>query len=234
MANVAVHPDFRRMGIGRQLLEEAVDYIKHLQGRDILLQVRLHNSAAIRLYESLGFNTLGAMGHWETTTSRLRTAQVNQTQASPIRKLRTGETKLAYELDRASQNPDLSWPIALVPKKYYRGLFSRLDDFLNAQNRETWVIEKPKSDDRGTTIAGLIDLRSEWKRPMRLELRIHPDSKGTVESTLLSKGFDRFKSWRNGTIRMTHPAQDETVNDLLKASNFTRKETLQVMRLSLR
>ena len=234
MANVAVHPDYRQMGIGRRLLEEAIDYIEHLSGRDILLQVRHHNSAAIRLYEALGFKRLGAMKHWETTTSRLRTPQAEKSETSPIRKLRGSEWKLAYELDRASLNPDLTWPVALTTRKYNRGLFSKLDDFLNAQNRETWVVEKPKINDRAAIVTGLINLKSEWRRPLRLELRAHPAARGAVEQFLLSKGLDRLRSWRSGTIRVTHPADDKIVNALLAGSNFTQKETLQVMRLSLR
>ena len=234
MANVAVHPDYRQMGIGRRLLEEAIDYIEHSNGRDVLLQVRHHNSTAIRFYEALGFEGLGAMKHWETTTSRLRPLKDDKGEASPIRKLRSREWKLAYELDTASLNRDLTWPMALTPKKYTRSLFSKLDDFLNAQTRETWVLEKPNINNRGTTAIGLINLKSEWRMPMSLELRVHPAAMGTIERFLLNKGLDRLRSWRSGAIRMTHPAKDEFVNDLLADSNFTEKETLQVMRLSLR
>ena len=233
MANVAVHPDYRQMGIGRRLLEEAIDYIEHLSGRDILLQVRHRNSAAIRFYEALGFKRVGAMIHWETTTSRLRPLMAEIDETSPIRKLRNSEWKLAHNLDKASLNPDLTWPMALTPKKYYRSLISKLDDFLGAQNKETWVVEKPKTNERGTIITGLINLKSEWRRPMRLELRVHPAAKGVVEKFLLTKGLSRLRTWRSGTIRITHPAEDDIVNSLLTSSNFKEKETLQVMRLSL-
>ncbi|TDX17961.1 ribosomal-protein-alanine N-acetyltransferase [Buttiauxella sp. BIGb0552] len=54
--NIAVDPDFQRQGLGRQLLEHL---ISELEKRDVFtlwLEVRASNTAAIALYESLGFN----------------------------------------------------------------------------------------------------------------------------------------------------------------------------------
>ncbi|HEY1843322.1 MAG TPA: ribosomal protein S18-alanine N-acetyltransferase [Buttiauxella sp.] len=54
--NIAVDPAWQRRGLGRQLLEHL---IRELEARDVFtlwLEVRASNSAAIALYESLGFN----------------------------------------------------------------------------------------------------------------------------------------------------------------------------------
>jgi ribosomal-protein-alanine N-acetyltransferase len=54
--NLAVDPAWQRRGLGRQLLEHL---IRELEARDVFtlwLEVRASNSAAIALYESLGFN----------------------------------------------------------------------------------------------------------------------------------------------------------------------------------
>lgn len=233
IANVAVLPEYRRMGFGRRLLEETIQYIYHLNGRDIILQVRQENSAAIQLYESLGFSRLGAMKHWETTTSRLRSRPAEDNMAWTVRKLKSREWGHAYALDIDSINPDLTWPMPTTRQKYNRSLFSKIDNFLNAQNNETWVVEKLDSNNWGTNLAGLVNLKSEWRRPLRIELRVHPKARGRIEHILLNKGLDRLSSWRGGTIRMTHPAEDEIVNVLLSGSNFTKRETLLVMQLVL-
>jgi GNAT superfamily N-acetyltransferase len=233
IANVAVHPDYRRMGFGRRLLEETIQYIYNLNGRDIVLQVRQENSAAIQLYESLGFSRLGAMKHWETTTSRLRPQPTENKMAWPVRKLKSREWQHAYALDKDSVNPDLTWPLPPTRQKYNRGLFSKIDNFLNAQNDETWVVEKLDSSDWGTNLAGLVNLKSEWRRPLRIELRVHPKARGRIEHILMNKGLDRLRSWRGGAIRMNHPAEDEIVNELLSGSNFTKREILLVMQLVL-
>ncbi len=53
ITNVAVHNDFRRQGIARQLLRYAKEQWQHLFR--ITLEVRVSNTAAIALYESEGF-----------------------------------------------------------------------------------------------------------------------------------------------------------------------------------
>lgn len=54
--NIAVDPAYQRRGLGRQLLEHL---IAELEAQDVFtlwLEVRASNTAAIALYESLGFN----------------------------------------------------------------------------------------------------------------------------------------------------------------------------------
>ncbi|MGN0550938.1 MAG: ribosomal protein S18-alanine N-acetyltransferase [Acutalibacteraceae bacterium] len=59
IANLAVHPDFRRKGIARQLLQTAEGLSLGMGCRFISLEVRKSNNAAISLYKSEGFKTAG-------------------------------------------------------------------------------------------------------------------------------------------------------------------------------
>lgn len=56
--NLGVHPDFRDMGIGRVLLLHALEGFHRARCRYVHLEVTVHNTAAIRLYERLGFRTV--------------------------------------------------------------------------------------------------------------------------------------------------------------------------------
>jgi [ribosomal protein S18]-alanine N-acetyltransferase len=56
LLNVAVDPQARRQGVGRALTNEVIGYARTNECAKILLEVRRGNSAAIRLYESLGFS----------------------------------------------------------------------------------------------------------------------------------------------------------------------------------
>ena len=53
--NIAVHPDFRRQGIGRLLLEQVIDSARRQERLRVTLDVRFSNAPAQNLYRSFGF-----------------------------------------------------------------------------------------------------------------------------------------------------------------------------------
>lgn len=53
--SVAVMPEFRRMAIGRTLVERAISALSSLSADECFLEVRVSNNAAIELYRKLGF-----------------------------------------------------------------------------------------------------------------------------------------------------------------------------------
>ncbi|NKB89046.1 MAG: ribosomal-protein-alanine N-acetyltransferase [Acidobacteria bacterium] len=59
IANIAVCPDARRQGLGRVMLEAAIDHAQriHLEGCE--LDVRASNLGARRLYREFGFKVIG-------------------------------------------------------------------------------------------------------------------------------------------------------------------------------
>lgn len=59
ITNVAVHPDYRRRGIGRQLVEGLIYQVEGEGVRRQTLEVRAFNDPAIELYISLGFCEAG-------------------------------------------------------------------------------------------------------------------------------------------------------------------------------
>lgn len=59
VANLAVKKEFRRKGIAKALLYEAIEGAKSRKREFITLEVRPSNTAALGLYESLGFEKAG-------------------------------------------------------------------------------------------------------------------------------------------------------------------------------
>lgn len=59
ITNVAVDKSYRRLGIGRKLMDAVIDKCDELKINDITLEVRVSNVPAIRLYESYGFVSEG-------------------------------------------------------------------------------------------------------------------------------------------------------------------------------
>lgn len=59
MMNIAVSPDFRRMGTARELINRLIDALKDRQVCCLTLEVRASNAGAIALYEQMGFELAG-------------------------------------------------------------------------------------------------------------------------------------------------------------------------------
>jgi len=69
VSNMAVKPEFRRIGLGRRLLVDAIARARELGCRQVALDVDARSAAAIALYTSLGFvreeHDLKVMGRFE-------------------------------------------------------------------------------------------------------------------------------------------------------------------------
>lgn len=57
--NIATHPDFRGMGIGKALMKEATSIARIYGARRATLEVRASNLAAQNMYLNLGFEIVG-------------------------------------------------------------------------------------------------------------------------------------------------------------------------------
>lgn len=65
VVSIAVLPEYRRRGIGRMLMLEALDRLREYYGvNEVYLEVRVSNIPAIKLYESLGFRKVKVLRHY--------------------------------------------------------------------------------------------------------------------------------------------------------------------------
>ena len=55
VVSIAVLPEYRRQGIGKNLLLNAEKALKEYGAKEIILEVRVSNTPAINLYEKLGY-----------------------------------------------------------------------------------------------------------------------------------------------------------------------------------
>jgi len=67
--SIAVHPNYRGIGIGEKLLRENVKRLKDLGARKIVLEVKVDNVQALSLYRKLGFRIVKTLKnyYWDGT-----------------------------------------------------------------------------------------------------------------------------------------------------------------------
>lgn len=229
IVNVAVHPDFRRRGIARALVHSLLGMVQERQGREVLLQVVHDNEAAISLYRSLHFQSLGSVTTWFVPAFRLRELEVSANDAPFIRELHQREWRAAYQLDQLAMPPELNWPDPLAADTYKHNIWRRLSDAINGRHAETWVTAVA-----GSKLSSMIAIWSEWARPHQVRLRVHPDWRGQLERPLLAKALRRLHLYLpQRDVSLVHPADDTVVNRLLKEANFRPRRTLLHMRLAI-
>lgn len=229
VVNVAVHPDYRRQGIARGLMQQLAIFVRQRYGREILLQVVKENKAAVELYRSLNYVTIGSMTSWYSTPPRLRHVEPFATEPGlQVHEMRTYEWRDAFRLDQTSLHPDLNWPELLPPDVYKNGIWQQLNQFLNGRGRESWVTR-----DGQQQLTGLLHIATEWGQPHYALIRVHPAWRGRVERPLVNKMVRRLENMPRRNIRIDHPDDDDVMNELLHKVNFGRRRTLTHMRLNL-
>jgi ribosomal protein S18 acetylase RimI-like enzyme len=230
VANVAVHPAYRRQGIARHLMQAITTSVRNRGGREILLQVVKDNQSAIDLYLSLGYAAIGNMTTWYATGSRVRPIPETTADEAPSAIIQLPEKRWreAYELDTAQVHPDLNWPEPLPFNAYRRSWWQKGLDFMNGRHFEGWTT----LDDDGRLI-GLVTLAGEWGRSYLLTLRVHPDWRGTLERPLLAKALRRLHYLPRRNVRVDHLESDQLTGQLLQEAHFTSQRTLTHMRLAI-
>jgi RimJ/RimL family protein N-acetyltransferase len=75
LANVAVHPNFRRRGIARALTQRALGFLRRRNIGEVWLQVREDNQDAQDLYRSVGFVDRAIRTTWRMQPGEVRTLE---------------------------------------------------------------------------------------------------------------------------------------------------------------
>mgnify|MGYP000884087847 FL=1 len=52
---LSVEPEYRRIGLGRELVKRSIDKMIEMDCDEVMLETEVTNIAALKLYESFGF-----------------------------------------------------------------------------------------------------------------------------------------------------------------------------------
>lgn len=222
IGNVAVHPDYRRRGIGLALMEAAIGLMQERGGRWAGLMVEDDNTPALRLYERMGFHRLGAVTTWHGSARPSRLSKIPE---ASIRRRRADEWEAEYELAHISRPAGLNWIEPLSRSEFRTGLLTGLANLLRGRREEHWVAEE------GGRLAAALRVVASWVgEPHEMALFVAPRARGRFESGLLAHGLSRLPRGPR-PVRVEHPAGDLDAESALRDLGFTPVRTLVHMKL---
>jgi GNAT superfamily N-acetyltransferase len=154
IGNVAVAPEYRGRGIGRALMEAAVDGIRERGGSWVGLEVRESNTIACRLYEHIGFQTVGS------TLELLRPADRPWPEISrptlSWQRAGAGDKRALYRLAQEGLTTSHAEVLELRPSSYRTGWQVRLTSWLEGRRSDWWVVKQEGE------LLGAVHSTSRW------------------------------------------------------------------------
>ncbi len=230
IANVAVHPDYRRQGLARRLMLASLEAIQVRGGSIAVLQVDADNERAQSLYAQLGFRPERNWTVWKRpagTRARLstdlwRAAENHVT----ISNRKTSEWRSEYQLAKAVrplERGGVGWLRPLHPNLFHRSFIRWVNDLLNLKTIERLVVRDPATHD----LLASLWIERGLGSAIQLTLLNPPDIPQKYIEALLSSAVRRFE-YR--TLSVEHPEDDTAVLNLLQRYHFHRQRSIMHMR----
>jgi ribosomal protein S18 acetylase RimI-like enzyme len=232
VANVAVHPDFRRQGIALAMMRSTLDLIRGQGGRESILQVDDDNLAAVSLYRQLGFGRVTTRTTWVRAGYQAPPAF----EASPfdVRLRGTGEWAEQLALARLVRPEGLEWSHPLSESDFRPGLRKTIEQFFSGRTDEHWVVTDPLAPAAGSVgLAGSLVVSGGALETDRLTLLVHPRYLGQLERPLLVRALRRLGQ-RPWPVQVEYDADDEAASAILTDLGFKTRRVLRWMRAEIR
>lgn len=229
VSNVAVHPSCQGQGIGRRLMEEALENIRRRGGRRVLLQVRVDNESAQRLYRRLGFR------RYDTVVELLRPGQLpsrTRPKVPGIRRLRGDDWAALLDLARAATPAEAQAVRPIEPQAFRPSLGQRVQawvsGFLGGRQTLRWGIEQGES-----LLAAVSILTSGFSASATMDLAVRPDARGPLEGVLADYGLAALADWAPRAVAASVSTNHAEALQALQGRNFATVRSLDQLVLDM-
>jgi len=220
IANVAVHPNQRRRGIGRLLTEASMEQAGRKNADEVWLHVRDDNPGAIRLYENLGFRERARRTSWRITLDR------NTRPDPPSREIfrrRKRDWRRQEELLRRAYPESLDWYLPLPHSSLRAGFVYSLERFMLADETRHWTTRN------GSDLSAALTWQpAPSGYPDRLWAALPSSGADEKLHALLLRARRELSSWRT-TLSLEYPHGEYA--DAIQSAEFRSHRTLIWMQL---
>ncbi len=176
IANVAVHPDYRRRGIARALTQRALDHAQGHGAASAWLQVREDNPSAYELYRSLGFVDRARRTSWLSQGLIPQTSWLPGLAISPRR---SADWPRQRAWLRQAYPPEVTWNLPLSFNRYRSGVLFDMLRFISATDIRHWSVRLDGE------LAGVLTWEPSRMSADNLWLALSPSSPEEAISALL-------------------------------------------------
>ncbi|MCX7670825.1 MAG: GNAT family N-acetyltransferase [Anaerolineae bacterium] len=225
ISNVAVAATHRGRGIGRSLMLAGLSEIAQMGGSWAILQVRIDNVPARRLYESLGFTAVCQDGIWKLAT---RPSYVPAADVS-LQPLAASAWRPRFELARAAQSEPAAWLAPVVAEAYQVGLWQaageRLGAWLGVYRVQRWGAYAHG------LLAGMVEVwANAFDDVYRLRLAVRPAARGRLEHALIAQALRALTDQPPAPVVIEHSGDHREAVAALEAFGFQPQRVLLTMR----
>jgi ribosomal protein S18 acetylase RimI-like enzyme len=230
ISNVAVLEGYRGQGVGRKLMDAAVDLILRRGGQTAYLFVRSDNDVALHLYRGLGFVRVDEITDLKLVPSSARPARQ---QAGCLKRLRLRDGEKLYELVSRATGAGQRWLLPIRREQYVYSagewIFRQIESWLSGEIEASWGIVREATLDAGVNLCAT----RLWNRdPYRLKLWVRPDRRGQIEGQLAAGVLDLLSTSSRPAV-VSLPSCEDRATAALMAEGFSHVRTLVLMKLDL-
>lgn len=226
IANVAVHPDYRRHGIARQLTQAALNHARQRKAHATWLHVREENLGAYQLYKSLGFTERARRATWfysgetdlpvEPLSNRLRAF------SKPAITWRMQSDWLAQQKWLEKTYPtELRWHLAIKMGLMKPGFLASIYRMFIDARVEHWCARYQDQ------LMGVLTWQPTSNYADHLWLAVNPENEEIATHTLLNHVVEKFKNKR--PLALDYPAGRTT--HAIQTAGFQLHQTLVWMNI---
>lgn len=198
ISTVATHPEHRRRGLARRLIERSIERARELGAKVFILDVLSNNPPAYNLYQNLGFV------HYDSSTELKLEAWPNveaeQLSGYRLRPMKISEWSARFDLALRETPAEVQAFMPLSEAQFRLSWLQRhtapLMNRLQSVHVQRWAVEEAGSAGKGKIVATLtVRARKRAKNPHGLALSIDPAHRGELAEPLLTFALNRLQQY---------------------------------------
>jgi len=227
ICNVVVLDEYRGRGIGRRLMEAAIEEAEQIGASGVVLQVHRDNPRALGLYTDMGFQEVS--GEIDLRLDEVGSVAFLDAPGYEIRSWKAADWQAVYQLARHAIPDTEQWIRPVRAEEYRLDWLLRLGRWISdlIAGRRSYRLTALKD---GKLVATMMVTAVNRRDAHRLMLLVHPSHRGNVEAALLSRALYMLASAPPMPVRVAANLGEEATLKVLRDYGFKEQRTLLTLR----